>query len=217
MNKYYLLMFLLVSSIFAQPISFIFQNDTPDAIDELFLAIEGNEWSENLLYEVILSGESIEITFDDGSQECNYNFLLISQEGNSYLIDEMDLCQPNMIVLNNSHFVGNYQKPEYADDYQETEIDGAIEDVITYNTWKILVCGEDYGTIKLNCDHTCLKTGSGGIFPTNGTWSLDDSGSLLTLHFPKEGPSFEGNLFYYGNKMDIHFYDGAIIWNLEGM
>ena len=217
-KEFIIVVLVLTISLAAQPLNILFENNTAEGIDELFIAIPGNEWSENLLSGKISAWNSLDLTYDDGSQYCNYSFLAIGDQGNTFLIDEINLCETDVVTLNDSYFVGNYQKPEYADDYEEQVIDGAIEDVITYSTWKIMVNGEDYGSLKLNGDNSCLKTGAGGILPTNGTWKLDSTGSIITLHFPDEGPAFEGKLNYInGSRMDLSFYDGAIVWNLTAM
>lgn len=77
------------------PIGFTLTNDTEHVLTHLYISLPStNEWEEDIFgADVLGSGESFEISIDDGLPECVYDIRADFSDGDSVQVAEVDFCE----------------------------------------------------------------------------------------------------------------------------
>lgn len=77
------------------PIDFTLTNDTEHVLIALFISLPStDEWEEDIFgADVLGSGESFDISIDDGLAECVYDIRADFSDGDSVQVAEVDFCE----------------------------------------------------------------------------------------------------------------------------
>jgi len=79
---------------YAEPVVFTLENNTGAVMDQFYASPpSSNEWEEDILGQDVLNpGESVEITIDDGREDCEYDFRAVFQDGSAMEHDAVHIC-----------------------------------------------------------------------------------------------------------------------------
>ncbi len=76
-------------------VSFSIHNNSSATIDSiLYGQSSSDEWSDNILDYQVEPGNTVEITVDDGLEDCMYDFYYTFDDGSDY-VERVDMCQIN--------------------------------------------------------------------------------------------------------------------------
>lgn len=80
-----------------ESIDFTLTNNTEHVLIALFISLPStNEWEEDIFgADVLGSGDSIEISIDDGLPECVYDIRADFSDGDSVQVGSVDFCELN--------------------------------------------------------------------------------------------------------------------------
>lgn len=74
-------------------VSFSIENQSSATLALIYYGESSNdEWSDDILQGVIEPGQTVEITVDDGLEECEYDFHYVFDDGGSYTEMNVDMC-----------------------------------------------------------------------------------------------------------------------------
>jgi hypothetical protein len=74
-------------------VSFSIENNSSATIDSIFYGqSSSSDWSDNILDYQVEPGESVEITIDDGLEDCMYDFYYTFDDGSDY-VERVDMCE----------------------------------------------------------------------------------------------------------------------------
>ncbi|MBX9615741.1 MAG: hypothetical protein Q8S03_10035 [Brevundimonas sp.] len=74
-------------------VSFSIENNSSATIDSiLYGQSSSDEWSDNILDYQVEPGDSVEITIDDGLEDCMYDFYYTFDDGSDY-VERVDMCE----------------------------------------------------------------------------------------------------------------------------
>lgn len=73
----------------------IITNTTNQHVEELYGSNDGTtSWQEDLLGDYTLApGESIEVDFDDGTNYCIFDFLVVMRSGEQFKREDVNVCK----------------------------------------------------------------------------------------------------------------------------
>lgn len=80
------------------PLAFTLNNGTSEVVVQLFISVPStNEWEEDILgAQVVESGDSVEVTIDDGLEDCEYDVKVVFHDDTPDLIVMgVDFCAIN--------------------------------------------------------------------------------------------------------------------------
>lgn len=79
----------------AGAVSFSIENNSDKTVDSiLYGQSSSDEWSDNILDYQVEPGDSVEITIDDGLDDCMYDFYYTFDDGTDY-VERVDMCEIN--------------------------------------------------------------------------------------------------------------------------
>jgi hypothetical protein len=80
---------------------FILINETGLTIDEFYCSPNNiDNWEEDVLgKDVLLDGESVEITFSTDTEECLWDLLIVDEDGDKVYWQDINLCEAAKITL----------------------------------------------------------------------------------------------------------------------
>lgn len=95
-----MLALLLAPFAWAEPVTFVLTNGMDEAIMEFYASPPGVEdWEEDILGDEVLEpGESVEITIDDGREDCDYDFLAVFEDDSELMHDSVAVCDGESYV-----------------------------------------------------------------------------------------------------------------------
>lgn len=74
-------------------VSFSIENNSPATIDSiLYGQSSSDEWSNNILDYQVEPGETVEITIDDGLEDCMYDFYYTFDDGSDF-VERVNMCE----------------------------------------------------------------------------------------------------------------------------
>lgn len=78
-----------------ESVTFTLENDTDEVLVALHISHTGtNEWEEDILdVDVVGSGESVEVTIDDGLSDCEYDVRADFSDGTNIDVRGVDFCE----------------------------------------------------------------------------------------------------------------------------
>ena len=85
----------------AEAIKFTLQNGTRTTISEFYASPPSvDDWEDDILgVDVLSPGESIEITIDDGREDCEYDFRIVFENGTAVEHDAVKVCNGETWVI----------------------------------------------------------------------------------------------------------------------
>lgn len=86
---------------FAGDQDFILVNQTGLTVDSFFCSpTTTNNWEEDVLgQDVLLDGESVTIKFSRDEEACNWDLMIVDEDGDKVVWGDIDLCQVVRITL----------------------------------------------------------------------------------------------------------------------
>jgi len=77
-----------------EAVTFTLTNGTNSVIDQFYASPPSTkDWEEDILgVDVLEPGASVEITIDDGRDDCNYDFKAVFQDGADLVHDAVKVC-----------------------------------------------------------------------------------------------------------------------------
>ena len=77
-----------------ESVSFSIRNDSSATLALIYYGeSSSDEWSDDILQGVIEPGDTVEITVDDGLEECEYDFHYVFDDGGEYTEMNVDMCE----------------------------------------------------------------------------------------------------------------------------
>lgn len=77
-----------------EAVSFSIRNDSSATLAMIYYGeSSSSEWSDDILDGVIEPGDTVEITVDDGLEECEYDFHYVFDDGGEYTEMNVDMCE----------------------------------------------------------------------------------------------------------------------------
>jgi hypothetical protein len=74
-------------------VSFSIENNSDKTIESiLYGQSSSDEWSDNILDYQVEPGDTVEITIDDGLEDCMYDFYYSFDDGTDY-VERVDMCE----------------------------------------------------------------------------------------------------------------------------
>jgi hypothetical protein len=74
-------------------VSFSIANNSSATIDSiLYGQSSSDEWSDNILDYQVEPGDTVEITINDGLEDCEYDFYYTFDDGSDY-VERVDMCE----------------------------------------------------------------------------------------------------------------------------
>ncbi|WP_428149553.1 hypothetical protein [Brevundimonas sp.] len=80
------------------PLDFTLNNGTSEVVVQLFISVPStNDWEEDILgHQVVESGDSVQVTIDDGLEDCEYDIKVVFDDDTPDLIVMgVDFCAIN--------------------------------------------------------------------------------------------------------------------------
>ena len=75
-------------------VSFSIHNESSATLAMIYYGeSSSDEWSDDILQGVVEPGETVEITVDDGLEECEYDFHYVFDDGGEYTEMNVDMCE----------------------------------------------------------------------------------------------------------------------------
>lgn len=79
----------------SESITFDLANDTSYTLTHLYISVPStNSWEEDILgAQVVGAGETVEVTIDDGLEDCQYDLRADFSDGDSIRVARVNLCE----------------------------------------------------------------------------------------------------------------------------
>lgn len=77
------------------PVGFTLTNNTGYTLTHMYISLPStSSWEDDILgWDVVEDGESVEITIDDGLEDCEYDVRFDFSDGDSYIEYAVDFCE----------------------------------------------------------------------------------------------------------------------------
>lgn len=127
----------LACSVFAGQQDFILVNQTGLTIDQFYCSpTTAQDWEEDVLgVDVLADEESVEINFDRDEEACNWDLLIVDEEGDKIVWSNINLCEAARITLyyENGKPTAQIEKAEADEEAEEADEEGGAQDFILVN------------------------------------------------------------------------------------
>ena len=118
------------AAVFAGDQDFILVNETGLTIDQFYCSpTTTKEWEEDVLgVDILKDGEKVEIKFSRAEEACDWDLMIVDEEGDKIYWTEINLCEAEEITLyyedgKPTALIKNVDEDEEADEEEDEEDD----------------------------------------------------------------------------------------------